>query len=645
MLYENKQFKERNLAALVASKVYYHLGSFDNALQYALGADKLFNVDESSEYVETIITKCIDHYTKIQVDNFQAKDASEIKAIDPRLEDIVNRMFQRFFDEKKFKQVIGLAIETRRLDVFEKAISVSINSADTIAYAYKITVSLISNRKFRNAILRLLVKLYKSMSNPDYVNMVQCLIYLDEPEQVANILENLIRSQEPPAYIKDADFSYVIDRPYQDVQHHLVKLKGFSEQLGKSRISLTFSSQLNIRKEFDITRSETELPQLQLNLLTNMADLVWEHFGDTRLKGSMGLNIMHQQNAINYRYFIPNYQGLDFGFWIAEKYKFKQWQVEGGLRYDYRARFAITDNDKAPFDLLIGNALVAGDPYGKRNFNGLSGTGVIAYTFNENLRVSITAATAWRAPQMNELFSNGLHHGAARIERGDPTINPERAYSLLGNVLYNNNTWEIDFGIYNKVINDFIYLKPTYPPLLTIRGAFPAFDFAQTDAVLTGSDINIGYKFNNHLRSHIKASLLRAYDRGQNTWLIQMPSDRYEADLNYVFVDGKKLKQPSVKISYQYVTEQKRVPPSGNIKVVNQNGQESMESDYMAPPPAYGLVNFEAAVGMELMKKKIDLVLGVTNLFNVAYRDYMNAFRYFALDRGRNISLKIKMPF
>ena len=55
MLYENEDFKERELAALVASKVYYHLGSFDNALQYALGANKYFNVDESSEYVETII--------------------------------------------------------------------------------------------------------------------------------------------------------------------------------------------------------------------------------------------------------------------------------------------------------------------------------------------------------------------------------------------------------------------------------------------------------------------------------------------------------------------------------------------------------------------------------------------------------------
>jgi 26S proteasome regulatory subunit N2 len=59
MLYENEQFKERQLAALVASKVYYHLGSFDNALQYALGAERFFDVDETSEYVETILGKLI----------------------------------------------------------------------------------------------------------------------------------------------------------------------------------------------------------------------------------------------------------------------------------------------------------------------------------------------------------------------------------------------------------------------------------------------------------------------------------------------------------------------------------------------------------------------------------------------------------
>lgn len=194
MLYENEQFKDRQLAALVASKVYYHLGSFDNALQYALGADKFFNVDESTEYVETIISKCIDHYTKLQVENFQVTNQSELIPIDHRLENIVNRMFQRCLDDKKFKQAIGLAIETRRLDVLEKSILTATNVPDTISYAFKVTLSLIQNRKFRNAILNLLVKIYSNLPNPDYVNVVQCLIYLDEPEQVANILENLVRS-------------------------------------------------------------------------------------------------------------------------------------------------------------------------------------------------------------------------------------------------------------------------------------------------------------------------------------------------------------------------------------------------------------------------------------------------------------------
>jgi 26S proteasome regulatory subunit N2 len=145
-------------------------------------------------FKSTPTAKCIDHYTKLQVESFQAKDASEKKTVDPRLEDIVNRMFQRCFDDKKFKQAIGIAIETRRLDMFEKSIVASTNVLETISYAYRVTLSLIQNRKFRNAILRLLVKVYSSFPNPDYVNLVQCLIYLDEPEQVANVLESLIQN-------------------------------------------------------------------------------------------------------------------------------------------------------------------------------------------------------------------------------------------------------------------------------------------------------------------------------------------------------------------------------------------------------------------------------------------------------------------
>lgn len=458
-------------------------------------------------------------------------------------------------------------------------------------------------------------------------------------------LQNAIQSGEPAAFIKSAGFSYEIGRPYQSVQHHLFKVKAFSEVYDKSRISLILSSQYNTRKEYDITRSESALPQLQLDLLTNMADLIWEHFRSQKLKGSIGLNLMHQNNSTNYRYFVPNYNAFDIGLWIAERYQRQNWQLEVGLRYDSRNRFDITDNDRSPFNTLTGNAILPGDPYGSRYFSGISGTGVAAYKFNDNLRLSLTASTAWRAPQVNELFSNGLHHGAARIEKGDADLHPERAYSILGSLLFNNEKWEAEVGVYNKWINDFIYLAPTYPALLTIRGAFPAFVFAHTDARLTGMDLSLARMLGNHFRTHLKASLLRAHDRSANTWLIQMPSDRYDLDLEYIFVDGKKFTQSSVKLGLQHVTEQKRVPATGNIEVAAPDGSVAMASDYAPPPPAYTLVNAEASTNLNFSKRALGLVFSVNNLLNTRYRDYMNAFRYFAMDRGRNISIKIKVPF
>lgn len=72
------------------------------------------------------IAKCIDHYTKQCVENADLPEG-EKKPIDQRLEGIVNKMFQRCLDDHKYKQAIGIALETRRLDVFEKTILESVS--------------------------------------------------------------------------------------------------------------------------------------------------------------------------------------------------------------------------------------------------------------------------------------------------------------------------------------------------------------------------------------------------------------------------------------------------------------------------------------------------------------------------------------
>ena len=48
------------------------------------------------------------------------------KGIDPRLENVVNRMFQRCLEDNQYRQALGLALETRRMDIFEAAIMQSV---------------------------------------------------------------------------------------------------------------------------------------------------------------------------------------------------------------------------------------------------------------------------------------------------------------------------------------------------------------------------------------------------------------------------------------------------------------------------------------------------------------------------------------
>ncbi|XP_076096035.1 26S proteasome non-ATPase regulatory subunit 1-like isoform X2 [Mytilus galloprovincialis] len=195
ILYEDVAFKNSELAALVASKVYYHLGAFDDSLTYALGAGNLFNVNDTTEYVETIIAKCIDHYTKLRVANIDVGEGEQVM-IDERLEAIVNRMFQRCLADKQFKQAVGIALETRRIDIFEKAILQADDVNSMLSYSLKVCMSLIGNRQFKKTVLQVLSKLYMGLQTPDYINVCQCFIFLDDPQSVADILERLIKGTE-----------------------------------------------------------------------------------------------------------------------------------------------------------------------------------------------------------------------------------------------------------------------------------------------------------------------------------------------------------------------------------------------------------------------------------------------------------------
>ncbi|KAE8677578.1 26S proteasome non-ATPase regulatory subunit 1 [Hibiscus syriacus] len=194
-LYEDEEFgqHQRQLAALLVSKVFYYLGELNDSLSYALGAGPLFDVSEDSDYVHTLLAKAVDEYASFW--SKAAESSDEGAKVDTRLEEIVERMLDKCITDRKYQQAMGIAIECRRLDKLEEAITRSENVHATLAYCTNISHSFIYRREFRLEVLRLLVKVYQQLPSPDYLSISQCLMFLDEPESVANLLEKLLRSE------------------------------------------------------------------------------------------------------------------------------------------------------------------------------------------------------------------------------------------------------------------------------------------------------------------------------------------------------------------------------------------------------------------------------------------------------------------
>jgi len=192
-LYEDEEFDQRQLAALLVSKVFYYLVELNDSLSYALGAGPLFDVSEDSDYVHTLLAKAIDEYASLKSKAAEKND--EAAKMDPRLEAIVERMLDKCILDGRYQQAIGMAIECRRLDKLEEAITRSDNIHATLSYCINISHSYVNLREYRREVLRLLVKVYQKLPSPDYLSICQCLMLLDEPEGVASILKKLLGSE------------------------------------------------------------------------------------------------------------------------------------------------------------------------------------------------------------------------------------------------------------------------------------------------------------------------------------------------------------------------------------------------------------------------------------------------------------------
>ncbi|MBX2827729.1 MAG: TonB-dependent receptor [Flavobacteriaceae bacterium] len=469
--------------------------------------------------------------------------------------------------------------------------------------------------------------------------------------------QDQFRAINSPEPLIIRDFTYDIDVPRQEVTHHVFKVKGDRNFGAHSNIAFHYTYQQNNRFEFDIRRGDDAgKASVDLNLETHTLALDFKTKIGDGFNFKSGITGDYQENFANpntgVRRLIPDYERYHFGIYAITDYEVNDFlQLEGGLRLDYthldalkfyRMSFWESRNYDMLFPELVleefGNEVLTNPTL---DFANVSATAGIAYQLSDDITGYFNYALASRAPNPSELFSEGLHHSASRIELGDLRFDSETSNKFSVTLEGRLKGFQFTLNPYANFISDFVVIEPT-EIRQTIRGNFQVWEYRQTDAYFLGFDLDTSVSLSDHLNWESQFSFLKAYERENDLPLINIPPTRFANRLSYKNASLNNLK---VTLGGTYVFRQNEFPDN-NFDVFIPETDSIELLDISTPPDGYFLMSLSAEYPFTI-KNESQLVLGlsVENLLDESYRNYLNRFRFYADDLGRNILLHLKINY
>ena len=337
---------------------------------------------------------------------------------------------------------------------------------------------------------------------------------------------------------------------------------------------------------------------LNMDLETTTLDLKYIFPKSEKLEIIVGTNMLWQTNTNNgEEELIPDAEKNDFGIYALSHFHTSKWDILLGLRNDTRnIKTSTFDKDFNSFTYSLGF---------KRDI-----------TSSKILRLNLS--NGYRAPNLSELFSDGVHHGTARYEVGNVNLVEEK--SLQTDISFasysSNSTFGID--VFFNSIDDYIYLNPTGQ---TINGA-PVYDYTQTDAKLMGTEIYFS----------TKTSL---------DWL------SFKTSMEYV--SGKKsggdylpfISPITIKNSFDLDFGSNNY----SLNIINK-GKQNNVSQFETHTDSYFVVNLTGSHDINLTNNKLGLVWSINNLFDKEYYDHLSRFKTMGIhEMGRNISFGLNYKF
>lgn len=419
---------------------------------------------------------------------------------------------------------------------------------------------------------------------------------------------------------KDRTLAY----PKQDVRHYKIALNS-NILFGNGSLKATLGYQHNLRRELE---TAGEGPALFLNSYTYSYDLKYsfkEFNGWAPVIGVAG-EYVHSINTTGAEQLIPDYDSQAIGGFVFIKKTWDNDTFNAGARFDYRKmtgkEFHNDERDYGAFANKFSHV-----------------TGALGYTheFNDAFSFKANAGSAFRAPNIAELASNGVHEGVFRYEIGNPDLKPEQSYQFDASFDYQNQYVSASLGGFANYINNYIYYNTNGETKTVEDRPYPIYNFVQDNAFLRGIEASLTLHPVSFIHFDNSFSYTRATNRTTKESLPFIPAAALRNELRF---------EPAIAgTSHSYVS----------VGIDNFFKQSKIDS-FEQPTSGYTLLNAAIGTTLKLSKnQEITVYIAGKNLLDKAYYDHLSRFKPGRLsdqdpslgiyNQGRNVTFGVNIPF
>ncbi|MGE0354233.1 MAG: TonB-dependent receptor [Gemmatimonadales bacterium] len=404
--------------------------------------------------------------------------------------------------------------------------------------------------------------------------------------------------------------------PYQRIGDTKARLELGLPTGNSTRLELTLGFERNRRREFE----DADATDVASGLLAQTAtlDAHLHHAPIGPLSGVIGVSGIGENFDVSgeEQHIIPENKTRSAGIFAFEQMDAGRWSFSFGLRYDYRN--LNVSADAAP-------PLGTGTPAQTRSWNAVTGNVGLLYRVSEPVALVLNLGRGFRAPSAFDLFANGVHEGTVEYDIGNPDLTTEKSINTDLALRVQTSRFRAEVGAFANFVQDFIYPSPT--GTTDPASGFQIYQITQGDARLTGLEASAEYHATPNLHLRTGAD----YTRGQNT----------DLDTPLPFI-------PPLRVTYGARLEGRRsswfASPYLSVDGETNAKQTDLSTNDFAPA-GYTLMNVGLGFSIPAAPGAVHIDITLRNALDKRYSSFMSRYKTYALNPGRNLTIRVGTEF